>query len=135
VKDLSPNSAVSLLKLRGFVESAFTRWTKGELVYADSKGQARFLKRLAPPPPEIWEIRITDPDIQVRALCRFPEPDTLVVTRIATRNLFGKRESRIREWQSAMNECERTWNDLGLPLHTGKTIHDYVTKNCDDFPI
>jgi hypothetical protein len=135
VKDLGPTSAVTLLSLRGFVESAFTRWTSGGLVYADSRSRPRFLKRLDPPPQEIWEIRITDPDIQVRALCRFPEPDTLITTRIATRDLFGRRDSRTREWQQAMNDCETVWSDLGLPIHTGVVIKDYVTRNCDDFPI
>jgi len=134
VTDLEdPRSAINALGLRGFVESALTRWTSGQSIYADPKGKPRFLKRLDPPPPEIWEIRITEPDVQVRAFGRFPEPDTLVMTRICTRGVLGDRGSA--EWNETMNGCEQSWKGLGLPLYGADNIHKYVTENCDDFPI
>jgi hypothetical protein len=134
VRDLEePGSAVNALGSRGFVESAFTRWTNGELVYADARGKPSFLKRLDPPPPEIWEIRITEPVVQVRALGRFPEPDTLVLTRICTRGVLGDKGSL--EWKHTLETCEDLWSALGLPIFAAGNIHQYVTENCDDFRI
>ena len=134
MKDLTdPLSVVNVLVGRGFVEASLTRWTSGGLVYGDTRG--RFLFRLEPPPPEIWEVRVTEPVVQARLLGRFAEPDTLVLTKFHTREKLRKRGST--GWNAAMVECERTWQDLfGFEApHGGAIIHDYVTENCDEFPI
>jgi hypothetical protein len=41
------------------------------------------------------------------------------------------------QWRAAMDACAQKWNELfpGVPPFSGKTIHDYVTENCDDFTI
>jgi hypothetical protein len=138
VKDLEDrDSATNLLRLRGAIEGALTRWVSGGRVYADIDGKPRFLKRLDSPPPEIWDVRVTEPRVQVRLFSRFAEPDTLVMTRFHTRGFLGRRRSRSGEWPNAMRACEKCWNDLfpGMAPFTGRTIHDYVTENCDDFPI
>lgn len=132
VKDLEDaNSASNLLGIRGYIEGALTRWTTGGLVFADDRGKPRFLKRLKPPPPEIWEIMVTEPVIHARLFCRFAEPDTLIiVTKFHTRKLLGNKGSEA--WKLAMMECEKAWNSLfSAPPFVGKTIHDYVTENCD----
>jgi hypothetical protein len=132
---LSKNSAVNLLKLGGYVRAAMTRWASGGSVHASDSGKPGFLKRLCGPPPEIWEVRVTDPDVQVRLLGRFAEPDTLILTHFYTRNLLGKKKSRA--WQHAMKDCEAAWATL-FPIHSpfsGQVIHDYVTENCDEFQI
>jgi hypothetical protein len=141
VKDLDdPHSATNILGVRGFIESAMTRWVLGQRVYADEKGRARFLKRLDPPPPEIWEIRVIEPRVQARLFGRFAEPDTLILNKFYSRGVLrDKKKSAAQgsEWQIAMAECEATWNKLfpGIAPFSGQNIHAYVTENCDDFPI
>jgi hypothetical protein len=132
-----PNCAVNLLTGstgRSFIEAALTRWTLGEKVYSDERGRCRFLCRLEPPPEEIWDIRVTEPRPQARLFGRFAEPDTLVVTKFHTRSYLGDKGSA--NWQQAMVACETKWRSLfGDILFVGTNIHEYVTGNCDDFPI
>jgi hypothetical protein len=116
------------------------RWVIGELVYADEKGKARFLKRLEPPPPEVWEIRVTEPRVQARLFGRFAEPDTFVLTKFHSRAVLrDKKKSAAHdsEWQVAMDNCVAQWDQLfpGVQPFSGETIHAYVTEKCDDFPI
>jgi hypothetical protein len=124
-----PQSAINLLVGDGFVRAAMTRWTLGERIY---KG---FIKRLDPPPPEIWEMRVTEPIVQGRLLGRFACADTLVLTKFHTRGLLGKRGSVA--WASAMQGCDSYWRTAfpGVPIFSCASIHDYVTENCDDFEI
>ena len=131
---LNPRSASNLLSGRAPIQAALEHWTRGDRVFGSKRGGG-FLKRLEPPPDEIWEIRVTNPVVQSRLFGRFAEPDTLILCSFYTRNFLGKRNSK--NWQIAMKECERLWDDL-----FGKTrpfcgfyISDYVTENCDDFPI
>jgi hypothetical protein len=114
LKDLrDPQSATNLLGLRGFIQSSLTRWVAGERVFAD-RGEGAFLKRLDPPPPEIWEIRITEPVVHARLFGRFAEADTLILTKFHTRRLLGRKGSA--DWKSAMLACESTWSAL-FPAH------------------
>jgi hypothetical protein len=130
-----PQSAVNVLVGRGYIDAALTRWTLGDRVYADEKGKCRFLCRLAPLPPEIWDIRVTEPIVQARLFGRFAEPDTLILTKFHTRQMLGKNGSP--GWKNAMNACAATWDALfgSQSPFMGATIHDYVTGNCDDFRI
>lgn len=126
---------VSLMALRGMVEAELQRWVQGGKVWVDLNGKPRFLKPLCPPPPEIWELRFTDPRVQLRLFGRFAEPDTIIGTKFHTRGMLGRKGSR--EWQDAMGACEKSWNDL-FPKHppfSAKAIGEYVTENHDDFPI
>ena len=131
-------SALNLLGVRGDVEAAMANWTSGGFVYADGDGNPRFLKRLQPPPPEIWTIRVTDPEIQVRLFCRFLKPDTLIVTRMILRGDLSKKGRKCpKKWKRAMEACEASWKQL-FPQHAplgGTVISEFVTENCDDFPI
>jgi hypothetical protein len=129
------SSAVNVLVGRGYVTAALTRWTLGDRVYADDRrNKYRFLCRLEPPPPEIWDIRVTEPLVQARLFGRFAEPDTLILTKFHTRQMLGDKDSPV--WMAAMKACEATWYSLApLPLFSANTIHQYVTENCDDFPI
>jgi hypothetical protein len=102
-----PSSAVSVLVGRGKIEAALTRWTLGNQIYGDGK-KARFLKRLEAPPPEVWEIRITEPNAQARLFGRFALPDTMILTDFHTRHLLGKRGSS--QWKSACQGCVDQWN-------------------------
>lgn len=131
---LNPNSATNLLCGRGFIEAALMRWVMGERVYGDKK-QGRSLRDLDPPPQEVWEVRVTEPATQGRLFGRFAEPDTLILTGFHTRRLLGNKGSR--EWSDAMQDCARQWEAFtpALPVFAGSTIHEYVTENCDDFPI
>ncbi|HVH74509.1 MAG TPA: hypothetical protein VM755_06300 [Stellaceae bacterium] len=135
LQDLTnPDSATNILTGRGFIEAALTRWTAGGRVFGDER-RGRFLFRLEAPPPEIWEIRVTEPVVQSRLLGRFAEPDTLILTKFYTRRLLGDKGSK--EWTAGMTACESIWNELfGVEApFSGTSIHDYVTDNCDDFPL
>ncbi len=130
----SSSSAVNLLVGKGFVEAALTRWVSGNLIYGDRK-RGRFLDKLTPPPPEVWEIRVTEPVVQGRLFGRFAEPDTLILTNLHTRGHLGDKGSQA--WKAAMAACVQSWDDAfsGISPFTGPNIHAYVTENCDAFPI
>lgn len=135
VQDLtSTSSPTNVLVGRGALEAALTRWTLGDRVYGDAHGHS-FLKRLTPPPPEIWEVRVTESVVQARLFGRFAEPDTLILNKFHTRRYLGDEGSQ--EWNEAMAECESTWNEMfGVTQpFSGVVISDYVTENCDAFPI
>jgi hypothetical protein len=136
MKDLAtPNGIVVLMGLRGMVEAELKRWVFGDRVWVDLAGKPRFLKPLCPPPPEIWELRFTDPRVQLRLFGRFAEPNTIIGTKFHTRQMLGDKGSR--QWREAMTACEQKWTELfpDVTPFSGKTIHEYVTENCDDFPV
>src|SRR5262245_53819111 len=59
-KDLAnQTSATNMLVGKGFIVAALDRWTLGNRVYGKARGE--FLDRLDPPPPDVWEIRVTEP--------------------------------------------------------------------------
>jgi hypothetical protein len=119
---------------KGFLEAAMTRWVLGERIYGNRR-RGTFLDRLESPPPEVWEIRITEPITQARLFGRFAERDTLILTRFHTRGLLGDKGSQA--WRYAMKECVDTWNELfpGFSPHSGATINAYVSENFDAFPL
>ena len=134
-KDLTTASATILLVGKGAIVAALDRWVLGDRVYG-TKRKGEFLDRLDPPPPEIWEIRVTSPNVQARLFGRFAEPDTLILTKFHTRPFLGKRGSAA--WTQAMNHCQTSWDQLfpgTAPFNHLNDIHAYVTENCDDFPI
>ena len=136
VRDLeSADGIVNLMSLRGEVEGGLKRWVHCGRVYVDPNGNPRFLKPLCPPPPEIWEVRFTDPRVQLRLFCRFAEPNTIIGTKFHTRKMLGSKGSR--NWQEAMAACEIKWKQLfpAFDPFSAKTIREYVTENCDDFPL
>ncbi len=124
-----PHSATNILVGKGFIEAALLRWTAGNRVY---KG---FLKRLDPPPPEIWELRVTEPVAQGRLFGRFACADAFILTNLHTRQMLGAKGSST--WERAMAACEACWKDLfgDAEPFSGPSIHAYVTENCDDFKI
>jgi hypothetical protein len=129
----NPQSAINVLGLGGCVRAAMTRWVLGERVYGKRHGE--FLVRLQSPPPEVWEVRVTAPIPQVRLFGRFCEPDTLILTNFHTRNFLGPKGSQ--NWGVAMATCVTCWADVfdSVAPFVGITVGDYVTENCDAFPI
>jgi hypothetical protein len=123
------NSAVNKICGQGEIAAALTRWTLGERVYSS------FLKRLDPPPPEIWEIRVTAPKGKVRLLGRFAEPDTLILTKFQTRDHLGTYGSEA--WLKAGKNCAHTWKLLfgELEPFSASSVDKYITEKCDDFEI
>jgi len=108
-----PQSATNILCGRGHILAAMERWVRGELVYANNN-QGGFLKRLCSPPPEIWEIRVTEPVNHARLFARFARPNTLIMTHITTRWLLGDKIVRNKpssHWAKAMMDCEASWNN------------------------
>lgn len=127
---INANSALSLFRGAGFVEAALTRWVLGDPIY---KG---FLKRLRPPPADIWEIRVTQPTPQWRVFMRFAYADTIIVMKTYSRGLLGQEGSKA--WNGAMIECEAFWKEIFAtcpPFVRGDRSVEYVTENCDDFKI
>jgi hypothetical protein len=122
-------SAVNRTCGQGYIKAALTRWTTGEYVYAG------FLKPLKAPPPEVWEIRVTDPTPQARLIGRFADCDTIVLTKFYTREHLGKFGSA--NWVSAMGNCCQSWKLLfgSTSPYTGKSISDYVSGNCHEINI
>lgn len=133
--DLRSGGIVSILDLRAIVEAGIRRWVHGGRVFADEKGRPRFLKPLDPPPRGIWEIRFTEPRVQLRLFCRFPEPDTLIGSKFHTRSMLGDKGSK--DWKGALDKCEKKWESLfpNTPTFSSQNIHEYVTENCDDFAV
>lgn len=133
VSDYNDNgSAANILVGRGYFRNAFDRWTLGNLI-PGGRLRGRFIVPLHPPPPHIWEIKITEPVAQGRAFGRFIEPDTFIVTHLHTRRFLDENDA----WLTSMQDCSDIWNALfptTLPF-VGASIHDYIKENCDDFPI
>jgi hypothetical protein len=130
---MDPNSATNLLVGKGFIVSALDRWTLGEHIYGTKRGE--YLDRLDPPPPDVWEIRVTAPRPQARLFGRFAEPDTLILTKFHTRPMLGDKGSQ--NWNQAMAHCDQCWQAHfpGLPYFTAANVRAYVTENCDDYPV
>jgi hypothetical protein len=115
------------------VEAAYARWTTGGRVHADDRKRPRFLKPLVPRTHEVWTIRITEPNVQLRSFCRFAAPNVLVVSHTHTRPLLDG----VGAWDDAIAACKATWDALipdFAPFSAG-LIQQYVTEACDDFPI
>jgi hypothetical protein len=128
------NSAISLLKLRGWIKAAMVRWVRGDLVYRG------FLKPLEKAPPKVFEVRVTEPDVQVRLFCFFAYEDTLIGTKFYTRPLLGdrkKKENKKDQWDDAKAEAYVIWNRLfpGIAPFSASEIRKYVTENCDEFKL
>ena len=114
-----------------------SRWVLGELVHGDKK-RGLFIDRLEKPPSDVWEMRVTEPIVQARALGFFAEPDALVMMRMHTRGHLGDRHPTQRDnWDEAMDQCWAVWATLfpGEQPLSGVTIHVFVTENVDDFPL
>lgn len=128
------NSAVNLLTGQGYLKAAFTRWVLGDRVFG-LDGKPRFLKELDPPPPDIWEIRITEPAVQARLLGAFIEQDTLVLLRLRTRGALGKKGGE--GWTSEMKGCASDWATLfpGVPRLHADNVSDYIGENFDGFKL
>lgn len=129
-----PHSAVNSLVGKGYVEAAMTRWVLGERLYGTNK-RGTFLDRLEKPPPEIWEIRVTEPIAQGRLFGRLAERDTLILTNFHTRGFLGKKGSH--GWRTALDTCVSQWNGAFgiIPPLTGSIIDEYVSENFDNFPL
>jgi len=135
IRDLNDRgSAVRVLVGAGAIEAAMSRWVLGGLVYGNTR-RGLFLDRLEPPPPEVWETRVIELNPQARLFGRFAEWDTLILTVFHTRGYLGKKASRA--WHDAVTACVASWERLfpGMPPFRGRTIHDYVSENCHDYPI
>jgi hypothetical protein len=130
---LDPSSATNLLVGKGHIVAALDHWVLGEKIYGKKRGE--FLDRLKPPPPDVWEIRVTAPRPQARLFGRFAEPDTLILTKFHTRSMLGNRGSQ--GWNQAMAHCKQCWEAIfpGTDYFTHQYVSGYVTENFDAFPI
>jgi hypothetical protein len=130
---LDPSSATNALVGKAYILAALDRWVLGDRIYGAKRGE--FLDRLKPPPPDVWEIRVTVPSVQARLFGRFAEPDTLILTKFHTRSMLGNKGSQ--GWKQAMAGCLQSWESMfpNIPCFTNNDVHSYITENCDAFPI
>ena len=128
----NPQSASNFWGGRGNILAAFVRWVNGDRVWRNGI-RGGFLDSLHPPPSEVFELRIIAPSSHVRALGMFGAPNALVLLRLHTRGSFRTPE----DWEREMIECVADWDRLfpDDPPFRGNTIGDYVTEECDDFPL
>jgi hypothetical protein len=105
---LDPSSATNALVGKAYIVAALDRWVLGEKIYGKKRGE--FLDRLKPPPPDVWEIRVTVPAVQARMFGRFAEPDTLILTKFHTRAMLGDKGSQ--GWNQAMAHCCGSWESM-----------------------
>ncbi len=131
----SANSSVNFHNAKIETLRMFERWVKGDLIKVRLVGHkpGAFVSLLDPPPPDIWEFRITEPAIQFRVFFRFVSEDMIVATSIRSRKLLGNKKTKggrkAQAWQDVMRECEGRWSQL-FPHHepmTGTTAADFLT--------
>jgi hypothetical protein len=125
------NSAIKMLGSLSATQAALERWVTGGRMTIRFSGKKPdgFLAKLDPPPDEVWEFRVTQPTVQVRALGRFSHKDMVVLTHMYTRGVLGKAGSST--WTQALNDCVSEWDKLfpGLQPHSGTMVSDYISKN------
>jgi hypothetical protein len=126
------SSAICILVGRGSVKAALDRWVLGMRVHGDNR-RGRFICPLHPPPEDVWEIKVTEPINQGRLFFLFLQSDSIVVTHMHTRRFLDDNNA----WITSMNKSAELWNELLSPHapFRGNSIHDFVTENCDDFPL
>lgn len=130
-------SPVILLAKRGPVKNAFDHWTLGRRIWGrESRGvftEGRFLKPLHPPPPNIWEIKVTEPVVQIRIFGLFIEQDSFLVTSLHTRRFLDEDQN----WLRVMNESAAAWKLLFPTVNplVKNRIGDYISENYDDFSV
>lgn len=133
------NTAVGFYKCKPEVIRLFERWVKGDLIKIrmNGHGKGAFIALLDDPPPDVWELRVTEPKPQFRVFCRFVCEDMIVATSIRTRDELGPRQTKTgkksQAWASAMRDCVSMWSGL-FPAHephNGKVSSDFLTE-CEN---
>lgn len=117
-----PGSTVNYHGVRADCLRVMERWVSGGMIAMSMSGSGRgaVLARLDPPPPDAWELRITEPNVQFRLFCQFVERDVLVATHIRPRGtLLSKKmrsgKTRSSAWTGAMWDCKTTCQKLITP--------------------
>lgn len=130
------NGTVAFYKAKMPIISLFERWVKGDLVKVRLRGHKRgaFVARLEPPPPDVWEFRVTEPTPQFRVFFRFVSKDIAVATSIRTRAELGPKQTKSGKkshaWASVMRECGDHWGKLfgsAEPL-SGDDLSQFMTE-------
>ena len=119
---------------RGYVIAVLERWVTGKIIKAriGGKKHGAFLAMLNPPPDQVWELRVTEPQSQGRLFCRFAAKDLMIVTHMNTRSMLGKDGSP--NWKRAMDDCVKEWDRLfpGQPPYQAGSVADYISENWED---
>jgi hypothetical protein len=101
----------------------------GELIVsADPRELVCQLKRLEPPPPEIWEMRVSEPSPGIRVFGRFAHKDIFIALLWEDRILLGPFGSR--RWKYFASKCEQDWHKY-FPRHNpveGRSINEYLSN-------
>ncbi|RWC61515.1 hypothetical protein [Mesorhizobium sp.] len=117
-----PASTVNYHGVRADCLRVMERWVSGGSIAMSMSGSGKgaVLARLDPPPPDAWELRITEPNVQFRLFCQFVEKDVLVATHMRPRGtLLGKKmrsgKTRSSAWTGAMWDCKKACQSLITP--------------------
>jgi hypothetical protein len=98
-------------------------------------GTGAVLARLDAPPPDVWELRVTDPSPQFRILGQFVEKDVFVATAIHNRSILRSRNrsnrARSQGWKDAMHECAASFRGMFGAIRpvTGNDITAFISEN------
>lgn len=114
-----------------YLRADFDRFITGQVIPVAAGiigGRHSFLKQLAPPRDEIWEIRSRDPDPSIRVFGRFAAKDVFIALTWSKRPDLGGPESRA--WRDACVECGTDWRNL-FPAYD--PVHGDTTRDFDDY--
>ena len=136
----SRRSATAYFGQTRWILSAFDRWVSGSEVTVRWSGRqgGGDLALLEPPPEEIWEFRIVQPQPQMRVFARFVARDVVIAMACHNRDALGparrSRDRRSKAWLEAMYECESAWTRIfgGTRPLRGSAIGDYISENAWD---
>jgi hypothetical protein len=111
------------------VNPAFVRQTLGRFVKGEFIDNMFYMKRLARPPDEVWEIRVTTASPQARVFGAFAGPDCFVCLHPVPRDWLSAEKRK--PWPVALNEARDRWKELfgNAPPFTSTRFEDYVTEN------
>lgn len=133
-------SAVNHHGVRADCIRVMERWVSGGNIPVSMSGSGRgaILARLDPPPADIWELRITEPNVQFRAFGQFVAKDVLIVTALQPRGTLltkklRSRRTRSATWTAAMYGCFDVCKKLIAPYLSlsGSDPATFVSENYD----
>jgi hypothetical protein len=140
LKELNdPASSVHYHNVRADCLRVMERWVSGGEIPMSMSGSGKgtVLARLDPPPPDMWEFRVTEPRSQFRIFGQFVEKDVFVATHIRSRaSLLGTKmrsggKQRSRGWTDAMYDCIKVCQSLIAPYVplSGNDPAEFVSEN------
>jgi len=112
------------MAVRAYMER-FVKGTRIPLRMPSSGEPSAFMSLLDDKKDEVWEIRVRDPEPQLRVFGRFAAKDKFVALR------FWTREEVTGKFEIAKEDCKADWHHLfphDKPF-SGRTVYDYASNS------